>query len=156
MNDGESEAPKAKEKFELLYGMLKDAYRGLIAYEFQQCGFLVVNLGWLMTSPDARWFISNHLFAPVEGTVLLGLLMYFHVKWVRRWKSKSEQAYVQLIALKYMPVVYLKSDEIRPFTLFSFSAIHIALALALIALGWTIYAEGPARQQPPQHLEASK
>src|SRR6266404_5673421 len=49
-----------KEKFDTLFGLLKDHYAGLFDFEFKNVTVLTLLLGWTLASNDARSFLHTH------------------------------------------------------------------------------------------------
>jgi hypothetical protein len=125
-----------KDRYELLAGMLKDYYTGLIDFEFKQGSLLALVGGWLITSDGARKFLLER---PVIQAILIGflvLLTSFHYTWVKTYKSRSERVFAQLQELGFMPIEYFESRRIYPWTMRSFIAIHglITLTICLLIL----------------------
>ena len=49
-----------KEKFDTLFGLLKDHYTGLFDFQFKNVTVLTFLLGWTLASHDARDFLHSH------------------------------------------------------------------------------------------------
>ncbi len=80
-----------KERFDLCIAMLKAYYEALEGRAGTFAGFLVVVIGWLITSEGARRAIAKErwFFGLALATLTLMLLLYaFNVtRWVQRWRE---------------------------------------------------------------------
>jgi len=94
---------RLKTHFDVLFGSLKDHQTGLFDGAFTFTGFLVLVIGWLLTSKDARAFLASN--GPVRrlcaAALGIGAVVYAVVSW--RVYEASQVAYNSLVALDYIP-----------------------------------------------------
>jgi hypothetical protein len=120
-----------KEKFDTLFGLLKDHYAGLFDFEFKNVTVLTLLLGWTLASNEARAFLQTH-----RGTayfVCAAILLYAALLSVSVWKfyRRSLLAYKQLSELRYMPAEYFRPRRIARFTVVAFTVLDWTLALLI-------------------------
>jgi len=130
-------APKVaspKEKFDTLFGLLKDYYAGLLDFEFKHATVLTLLLGWGLVSNEARSFLHSHRAIAWCGCVALILYLVFYAMWVLHFYRRSRLAYSQLAELEYMPSEYFEMRRIQPFTVVSFIALHCAVVIVICAV----------------------
>ena len=142
---GNQEVASAKEKHDLLYGMLKDGYSGVIDFEFKHAGFMAVVIGWLATSKQTQLVLSdpNSTIPKVVGTILILSLTLFHSVWCKRWYDRSHLAFTRLIHLGYMPEEYYRPHRMGRFLPSSFAVMHFLLAIAIVLFIWLMKAIVP-------------
>ena len=123
-----------KEKFDTLFGLLKDHYAGLFDFEFKNVTVLTLLLGWTLASNDARSFLHAHRGIAYCACVVV--LLYAALLLISIWKfyRRSLLAYTQLSELGYMPTEYFRMRQIQPFTVVSFTALNLAVAFLIIAV----------------------
>jgi hypothetical protein len=124
------EAPP-KEKFDMLFGLLKDHYAELFDFEFKNATVLTVLLGWTLASNDARSFFHTHRGIACCACVVI--LLYATVLFISVWKfyRRSLLAYAQLSELGYMPIEYFRMRRIQPSTVVSFMLLNWAVAVLI-------------------------
>lgn len=127
-----------KEEHELLYGMLKGAYTGLIDFEFKHAGFMAVVIGWIVTSQHAQLVIASSLPVRVIGTVVVVALTALHGLWCKRWHERSQLSFTKLEELNYMPLTYYESHKMGTYLPLSFASIHALLAFVVLILFWSM------------------
>ena len=123
-----------KEKFDTLFGLLKDNYAGLFDFEFKNVTVLTLLLGWSLASNDARSFLHTH--RGIASCACVAVLLYGALLSISVWKfyRRSLLAYTQLSELGYMPTEYFRMRQIQPFTVVSFTALNLAVAFLIIAV----------------------
>jgi len=133
MESPPSEA-SVKEKFDLLFVLLKDYFNQIVDNSFRHATVEVVVLGWLISSESARnFFQSNRVVSWYACSVTL-LYAIFHSIWI--WKNylRSRTAYVQLCKLGYMPSEFFDSPRISLFMPVSFIVAHSGVALLICSI----------------------
>src|SRR2546429_7923963 len=91
-----------KEKFDTLFGLLKDHYAGLFDFEFKNVTVLTLLLGWSLASNDARSFLHTHRGIACCASVavlLYGALLSISV---RKFYRRSPLSYTPISVLWYM------------------------------------------------------
>jgi len=123
-----------KEKFDTLFGLLKDNYAGLFDFEFKNVTVLTLLLGWSLASNDARSFLHTH--RGIACSACAAVLLYATLLLISVWKfyRRSLLAYTHLSELGYMPTEYFRMRRIQPFTVVSFTALNWAVASLIIAV----------------------
>lgn len=120
-------APKEaspKEKFDTLFGLLKDHYAGFLDFEFKHATVLTLLLGWGLVSNDARSFFADHPKTAWCGCGGLIIYLVFYSMWVLNFYRRSLLAYSQLAELGYMPTEYFEMRRIQLFSVVSFIVLH--------------------------------
>ena len=123
-----------KEKFDTLFGLLKDNYAGLFDFEFKNVTVLTLLLGWSLASNDARSFLHTH--RGIASCACVAVLLYGALLSISVWKfyRRSLLAYTQLSELGYMPTEYFRMRRIQPYTVVSFTALNWAVSFLIIAV----------------------
>lgn len=86
-----------KDKFELLYSITKQWYDSLIAFQFRFTGFILLVLGWLITTENTKNFIRSHKqISNVSIPILLIFTVALHAIWVYRHYQKNNSTYRRL------------------------------------------------------------
>lgn len=127
----ETEKATQKEQHDLLIGLLKDHYTGLVSFEFSQAMILIVVIGWLITSESARSYIQNQ---PViaYGMCAIGLMSTcFHAMWVYNFYRRSQAVFSHLAEMNYMPSEYFESRRIPRLTLIGMLSLHSFVTVIL-------------------------
>jgi len=130
-SDAISAGATPREEHELLYGLMKDSYTGLIDFEFKHGTVLTLIAGWFITSDKARDFISTHLISLILMLVFLVALTYFHAKWVKVYKSRSDHAFERLQVLAFMPEAFLRLNAIPDASVKRYIAFHSIITVCI-------------------------
>jgi hypothetical protein len=120
-----------KEEYELLYGLMKDSYSGLIDFEFKHGTILLVMAGWFITSDKAREFLSISILSVLLVLVILIALTTFHARWVHVYKARSDHAFERLQTLAFMPETFLKLNAIPDASVKRFIAFHVIVTVGI-------------------------
>ena len=132
-----------KEKFDTLFGLLKDHYTGLLDFEFKHATVLTLLLGWGLVSNDARSFFDDHRAIAWCGCVGLIVYLIFYSFWVRNFYRRSLLAYSQLAELGYMPTEYFEMRRIQLFSVVTFIVLHWVvvgiICVVLLFVGPTVH-----------------
>src|SRR5438105_3142372 len=115
-----------KEKFDTLFGLLKDHYAGLFDFEFKNVTVLTLLLGWTLASNDARSFLHTHRGIAYCACVVV--LLYAVFLLISIWK------FYRRSLLAYLPTEYFRMRRIQPFTVVSFTLLNWAVAFLISAV----------------------
>lgn len=121
---------RIKAHFDVLYQSLKDYQSGFFDGAFTTSGFLVLVIGWVLTSKEARAYLGANVRARrlCALALLTGLAIYAGVSW--RVFVLSQITYAGLVTLDYLPVVTYAAHRIDGLT--------VAVLLAQNALLTTV------------------
>jgi len=123
-----------KEKFDLLYASLQKYHLGFIDSSFKVVGFLLLVMGWLLTSTAARTSLQENVYLSalaIAGLLVSGFVFTMSSMHVRKL---SKQMFEELNMLKYMPENHYSDRFIRKRTLIIFTASIWGLVLVACAL----------------------
>jgi hypothetical protein len=120
-----------KEEYDLLYGLMKESYAGLIDFELKHGAVLSVISGWFITSDKARDFLANNPISLILILMVLVSLTYFHTRWVKVYKRRSDHAFEQLTTLKFMPRDFLMLNAIPDSSVRNFILFHIIVTICI-------------------------
>ena len=120
---------RLKAHFDVLFGSLKGYQEGLLDGAFKASGFLILVVGWLLTSKEARTYFALNTRARRLGAAALGAgaLMYAAVSW--RVFLLSQSAFTDLVALAYVPVSAYAPHRIQGTTLLLVVTQNVLLTL---------------------------
>jgi hypothetical protein len=121
----------SKEEYELLYGLMKDSYSGLIDFEFKHGTILSVVAGWFITSDKARDFLSTSIISVLLVLVIMIALTTFHARWVHVYKARSDHAFERLQTLSFMPEPFLKLNAIPDASVKRFVGFHAIVTVGI-------------------------
>ena len=118
-----------KAHFDVLFGSLKGYQDGLFDGAFRASGFLVLVIGWLLTSKEARAYLAeNRLPRRLCAAVLAaGSIVYAAVSW--RVYALSQAAFRGLVELNYLPAAAYAEHRIHGATLTLLITQNVALTL---------------------------
>jgi hypothetical protein len=106
-----------QEIFELLYGMLKGYYQGLIDGALRVNGIFLVATGWIVASATSAAYLQAH---PTARRTVVALVIVAHGLYLLiafRAFALSRSTARLLGELNYMPQRYYENYRIRPLTL---------------------------------------
>ncbi len=135
MNSSHPE-PSPKERFEFLYSSLCKHYSQILDIALKVTGFLLLVMGWLVTSQTAQE--SLNIFPSLRGVGIAAVLftgLSFSLISVRLYK-KSQKIAAQLQDLDYFPRDYYSDQVIerRNLTLFLLSDIVMTVVTCSVFL----------------------
>src|SRR5690348_13140796 len=119
------------EEYELLYGLMKESYSGLIDFEFKHGTILSLVAGWFITSDKARDFVSTSIISVLLVLVILIALTTFHARWVHVYKARSDHAVERLRTLSFMPEPFLTLNAIPDASVKRFIAFHAIVTVGI-------------------------
>lgn len=111
---------RVKAHFDVLFESLKDYHQGFLDSAFKATGFLILVLGWLLTSKEARAYLAGSARARRLGAIALGLgfAVYAVVTW--RVFLLSRAVFHDLVGLDYLPQSAYAGYRIQDVTLLIF------------------------------------
>jgi hypothetical protein len=123
--------------FTFLYQLLKDNYDGYSHYIFSTTSAILLIIGWLLTSKDARAYIATH--SPVKAPMLAAIVffiaaeIYFSIGAMRT--SDRTIALIESAAPAISPGYYLPSKvPHHAIVVFIVSHVVLYIILAIIIL----------------------
>jgi hypothetical protein len=125
-----------QEKFEMLYGMLKETQQWLFDFEFKQATFLFIVLGWIVSSDAAQAFFAAHPSMKVGMVMLLAGVTSFHAWWVYLHYLRSTWVHRRLLDLHYVPTDYYEPQLIQRSLALSFGLSHLLISLIICLAVW--------------------
>ena len=130
-------AAKSKEKFELLYEMLKRYYGSLLEGTVAAAGVLIVVAGWVGSSTTLRYQLCLHpwMFRVAFGLPIIGFVLYVYIAW--RVFHLSNKTADFLDNLAYMENKYYENYRIKWFTLIIYIIAGAALTTAICVVIYT-------------------
>src|SRR5689334_16519625 len=95
-----------KEQFELLYGILKAYHDSSLDTALKAMGFLLLVMGWVLTSENARVFLARDQALQWASIAVLAMAAVLFALFARRVLLESRATFRALEALDYIPVQY--------------------------------------------------
>jgi hypothetical protein len=120
-----------KDKFDILHKSLMQYYVGIIDFEFKHATFLVLGLGWLITSESAREFIKGHFLVRTFSLLTILTLTVLHGLWISKYYGKSRNTFRLMTELSFVPKSYYDGIRIPQYMKLSFIAIHLIVSLMI-------------------------
>jgi hypothetical protein len=127
-----------KERFELIYGSLKDVHNDYLIDVMKAIALLVICLGWLITSGKGRDFFKNNITARVSSIIILVLLCVININTSIRAYRFSQDKITELSILNYIEPKYYENYEISTEFLVANLIVHTALFALLAVILWTL------------------
>jgi hypothetical protein len=104
-------------------------------FMFKQTAVIMLLLGWLVSSKEARDFIQAHPFLRLVVIATVCFYFLFMVFWIRGYWQRSNSAYQGLLNLGYMPKEFYISLRVTNLIAAVFvSAFFMLCAVAIAAL----------------------
>jgi hypothetical protein len=120
-----------KEQFEVLYGVLKSYRDSSLDTVLKVMGFLILAMGWVVTSENARAFIAGDVTVKwASVTVVLATAVLFALFAIRVLRQ-SRATFRALKALDYMSTDYFRCMVADRFTAIAFIAADFILSIVL-------------------------
>lgn len=133
-------AQKADEKarFDILFETLRDYQQGLLDNTAKTAGFLLLSIGWLVTSETARDTLSSdgRLRGATASAVFLAVTLYAAAALYVYQAAKK--IHTRLVELDYVPAEDLDARTISVFTLMLFILANVTIALLLVTIIWRL------------------
>jgi hypothetical protein len=134
--------------FKFLYDVLKDNYSDYSYYVFSTTSAILLIIGWLLTSKDARNYISEH--TRIKTWMFVGIAFFFtaEIFFSCRAKSRSDEI-ADLLAQMKDPTISTTTNNVYPATYYSsktvpwrgvvwFDAAHAVLYVILVRIIYSI------------------
>lgn len=120
---------RLKAHFDVLFGSLKDYQQGLFDGAFKASGLLILVIGWLLTSKEARAYLAGNARARRLCAAALGVgsMVYAAVSW--RVFLLSQGVFNDLAALNYLPISAYADHQLQRSTLLILVAQNVLLTL---------------------------
>lgn len=141
MNDslvGERATPK--ERNDVLVGLLKDHYAGLLDFEFKNTAALTLILGWVLSSDTARKTLAADQVAAAVVCAAILILTALHAVWVKTFFTRSRSVYERIVELNYIPVEDVENRRVSRLTRWTFTLFHFMVSVTICVL--TVRATG--------------
>jgi len=128
----------AKARFEILFATIRDYQQGLLENTAKTAGFLLLSIGWLVTSETARDVLGADgvLRSAAAGAVILAVTLYaaasLHVYRVAR------RVHARLLDLAYVPAEDLAVRRLSGLTLMLLILGNMTIALLLAVSIWRL------------------
>ena len=120
-----------KAAFGLLYDSLKGYQSGFVDGGLKVTGFLLIVLGWLLTSKEARDYLARDVIGrTIAATSLIAAsVMYASIAY--RVYLRSQNVFAQLRRLNYLPVETYQDHVIQPFAVVMFILSNFGLSCVI-------------------------
>ena len=122
-----------QERHDFLASLLKETRSSVVDFMFKQTAVLMLVLGWLLSSKEARDFIQAHPFLRLVFIPSICFYFSFLVFWISGYRKRSNSAYEDLVNLRYMPKEFYTSLRVTNVIAASFISAHFILCVVLIA-----------------------
>ena len=135
---------RLKTHFDVLFGSLKDYQTGLFDGAFKFTGFLILVIGWLLTSKETRVLMAHNaaIRRLCAAAIGIGSIVYAVVSW--RVFEASQVAFGRLVALDYIPVAAYADHRIEASAL-----VLLIVQNALLSLVACYFMLDPAARKEP-------
>jgi hypothetical protein len=133
LTDPQAERLSRAEVFKALFEALKDYQSKALDSGYKTLGFMVVALGWLMTSKDTRDFLHSHsdVRCASVGFLVVGGFCYLFMS--RRMYKLSQSIAKKLDTLNYASHDVYDHYIIKPAVPVTYSILHLLIS-GLIAI----------------------
>ena len=127
---------KAKHKFDLLYGSLCEIQKSLLDSTAKVAGFLLLAIGWIATSSEARDFLSDDVLSKCITIATLVGAFSFYTFAANKAHLASIRTVELLIELDYMPHQYyvLRKIDLTTLVLFVVGNLFLVFLIASLIL----------------------
>ena len=129
-----SVTPTPGERFELLHNLLGDQSREYVNDVLKTIAFLLVAIGWILTSKPSREFLGSNVRAHSAGLLTVALVAVIHVALSIEKFVASQQTMKLLFDLDYFPREYYAVVQIGLPVFLANVALHIVLFGTLFVL----------------------
>ncbi len=128
------DVPSVKDRFEFLHNSLHELSQDYTNDVFKTIGFLLLAIGWIVTSQHSREFIGSRPIIRWAGLTSIAVAVIVHVALVRERFLVSSDQWQQLSELGFMPSAYYADDRITPIVFWATLVLHLALFAMLMVL----------------------
>jgi hypothetical protein len=119
-------------QFGVLYDSLSGYHQGFIDSAFRVTGFLLLVLGWLLTSKEAREYLGRDETARrlVSAGLTMAAAIYAFISY--RVYLLSQQVFARLHLLAYVPGSTYEDHLLHPVTLVAFISANLLLTACAV------------------------
>lgn len=123
----------AKERNDFLIDLLRETRAALIDFMFKQSAVLILVIGWIVSSENARKFVAA---AEVRRLGTAGVCIYalLFLYWMRTYSRRSASTQEHLLELQFLPRSYFEPLTISPGLVTSLVAVQLLLCAILMGL----------------------
>jgi hypothetical protein len=127
-----------KEKFDLLFDMLKQYYQGLLDGLIKTAGVLIIVAGWVATSSTLTDHLRNNPWERHIGVVLVAIghilfaIIAYRVYWL------SGKTYDLLREVDYFDPRYYENYRVRRVTFLLYYSANLVITIGIIMMLWMI------------------
>ncbi|MEE9441237.1 MAG: hypothetical protein V3V99_01025 [candidate division Zixibacteria bacterium] len=132
----------AEKKFDLLYESLQGTYDGFIVDVMKTLAFLIIAIGWFVTSDKSREFFRNNKTARTAAIGAVAILAAIHYLDCISAFYASQQAILLLENLKYLGSEFFTDYKIAPVMLIQYLIQNTVLFAVLIIILFTLKRNG--------------
>ena len=123
-----------EQEFELLYEALGDILQRTYSNTTKFCGFLILAIGWIVTSEEARAFMSSQPSIPIAGSLLAILSTLLIVMLCFSEYRKSHEIYLQLKDLRHVSSLVFEHRRLSKLVAVSCASVSIFLTIFVLFL----------------------
>lgn len=113
-------------------------YQDYLNDVYKIIAFLLLTVGWLLTSENARNFLRTNTVAFRSALAAIPVIATVHVIIAVGMYRDSLRAVDRLVQLDYMPMEYYADQRITPMLLVTNLALHLALFAVLFLFVYTL------------------
>ena len=125
---------EAKDKFNLAYESLKEIHHCYTTDVMKSLAFLLICIGWFITSNKSRDFIKNNKIVRISGIVALLIIGIIHIREQINTYMSSQHIVSDLSNMNYLDMKYYEHYEINLGQLTANSIMNIVLFVVLILI----------------------
>ncbi len=111
------------EAFNFLFDILKDLNKSYSQNVMSTLGFILLTIGWIITSDKSRSFLSSSNSIRFSAIAVVGIIALIHSVVCIGAYCVTEAKFTQLVSLKYANVDY--------FQIYKLSGWHVSLNLVM-------------------------
>ncbi len=134
------ESADKQARFDLLYAASKDIYNSYHGDVMKALAFLIIALGWFITSNKSRDFFRKSKIIRIAAIFALLILCLAHVLYCLDAYNASQEKMSLIHGLNYLDREYYQSYEITTSALIANLALNLALFSVLILILCTLKA----------------
>ncbi|MFX0137180.1 MAG: hypothetical protein ACFFDN_26305 [Candidatus Hodarchaeota archaeon] len=123
-----------KERYILIYESLKDIYNDYIIDVVKTVAFLIICLGWLITSDKSRNFVKKNKATRMASIIIIVLLFILNIHTAIKAYNFSQDKISELSLLNYIEPKYYENYAITTDLLVSNIILHTALFALLVVI----------------------
>ncbi len=125
---------EAKDKFNLAYESLKEIHHCYTTDVMKSLAFLLICIGWFITSNKSRDFYKNNKTVRISSIVALVVISVIHIREQINTYMSSQHILSDLSIMNYLDMKYFEHYEINLGQLAANSIMNMILFAALILI----------------------